>query len=355
MKKVCLITLGNIYLCPYLNTYLALIKDKATVVYWNRDNKNEDRNDGNEYIAFETDDKYTKGFLKLIGYIRFRKFAKKILLERNFTVVVMLQTLAALLLGGFLIRHYSNRFIVDIRDYSYENLFIFRIIEKRIFAKAMKKVISSEGFKEFLPEGDYLTVHNTRPLNEKDKQKIWDRNKNKQTLNIAYIGYVRYQEQFQKMLLRLKNDERFVLSFIGTRAMELSSFCETNGIKNVVLQDTFDDKDILKIYGDADIVNNLYGNHTPVLDFALSNKLYLSADLHMPILVCPDTFMETITKKHGIGLTVDLDCQDNLGDVIYNYYKALDWKQFEINCEKFNKQVEQEQNIFEMEISRLLN
>jgi hypothetical protein len=332
-----------------------LVKDKATVVYWNRDNKNEDRNDGNEYIAFETDKKYTKGLLKLIGYVRFRRFAKRILLDNDFSVIVTLQTLAALLLGGILTKHYSNRFIVDIRDYSYENLLVFRMIEKKIFACAMKKVISSEGFKAFLPEGDYLTVHNTRPLNEKDKTKIQNRSKNKQKLNIAYIGFVRYQEQFQKLLLRLKNDERFVLSFIGTRAMELSDFCKSNGIKNVILQDTFDDKDILQIYGNADIVNNLYGNHTPVLDYALSNKLYLSADLHMPILVCPDTFMETITKKYGIGLTVDLDCQDDLGDIIFNYYNALDWKKFAESCEEFNKQVKQEQNIFELELKNLLN
>ena len=52
-----------------------------------------------------------------------------------------------------------------------------------------------------------------------------------QTFAISFIGYVNYQEQHKKLMLALKDDKRFRLSFVGTRALELESFCKENGIE----------------------------------------------------------------------------------------------------------------------------
>lgn len=353
-KNICFITLGNLYLCPYLSTYLGVSKHRTTIIYWNRENKDEIRNDGNQYIAFATSPKYTKGVLKIIGYIQFRKFVKQKLLTNHFSGIVLLQTLAALLLSNILIKYFPEKYIVDIRDYSYENLLFVRLLEKRVLKKSFRNIISSEGFRNFLPEGKYLIVHNTRSFNSL-AGKAYGITDDARMIHIAYIGYVRYIEQFKKLLHHLKNDERFLISFIGTKALELQDFCCENNIKNVILQDTFDDKDILNLYKDVDIVNNLYGNHTPVLDYALSNKLYLAAELHKPILVCPDTYMETIVSQYGIGYIVDLDSSSSIGDGIYNYYKNIDWSLFSNKCNEFNCKVKEEQSMFIEEIDKFIN
>lgn len=314
--------------------------------------KSEERNDGNRYIAFRTDSKYTKGVLKLVGYLQFKKFVQKTLSLNNFSGIVLLQTLAALLLFDLLLKLFPYKFIVDIRDYSYENIFFVRLLEKKIFAKSYINVISSEGFKAFLPHGNYLIAHNTRNFDKLEKVNFRFDNK---VIHIAYIGYVRYIEQFKKLLIQLKNDNRFLISFIGTRALDLRSFCEDNEIRNVLLQDTFDDKNIFKLYDDVNLVNNLYGNHTPVLDYALSNKLYLAAALKKPILVCPDTYMETITKQYGIGYTVDLDSNNNIGDAIYEYYNNIDWDTFGAKCDEFNLKIKAEQSNFINRIDKFFN
>lgn len=352
-KNICFITLGNLYLCPYLNTYLNATKhNNVTIIYWDREGKEEIRNDGKKYVAFKAHHTFTRGPFKIIGYIKFKKFLKRTLSSNKFTGIVLLQTLAALLLTHFLVKYYPHKYIIDIRDYSHENIFLVKLLEKKVFEKSYLKVISSEGFKVFLPSGNYQIVHNTRTFdNMKHTHNLSDRT----FIHIAYIGYVRYIKQFKQLISKLKNDNRFILSFIGTNAIALENFCKKNNVTNVILRDTFNDKDTQKLYENVDIVNNLYGNNTPVLDYALSNKLYIAAALNKPILVCPNTYMETITIQYGLGHTVDINSSTNIGDEIFNYYNNINWNTFYKNCNDFNRKVALEQSSFIENITRFIN
>ena len=44
MKNICFITLGNLYLCPYLEFYLRQINGPYTVIFWDREQRNETAN-----------------------------------------------------------------------------------------------------------------------------------------------------------------------------------------------------------------------------------------------------------------------------------------------------------------------
>ena len=348
-KNICFISLGNIYLAPYLKTYTNLIENYS-IIYWDRENLDENLDNAKVY-------RFTKAnkskIDKIIGYIQFRRYATRLLKKNNYDCLIFLQTLGSILLSKIITKKYKKKYIVDIRDYSYEgNKLIFHI-EKKVIQNSYKCVLSSEGYKDFLPESDYLITHNRRELPFCNVERIKNRMKNRKTINIAFIGYVNYQDQHKKLLLSLKNDNRFVISFIGTKALELKDFCEKNGITNVILQDRFDSSRILDFYQNADFVNNLYGNHTPTLDYALSNKLYFAAELNIPILVFEDTFMSRVAEKYQFGLTIST-INNQIGDLIWAYYNSIDWDVFSNHCAGFMEKVTSEQKIFEKEIAAIL-
>lgn len=318
---------------PYIKNYSKHINANYSVIYWDRENLNETDKD-NRYYRFSYEIKPEDKARKIKGYIKYRRFIIKILREHDFDIVIFLQTLSALLVGGYIEKKYRNRYIVDVRDYTHEKNKIIYNIEKHIVSAAKICIISSEGYKTFLPKHEYMIDHNMRDLPQIKVEDIQNREKNRKVIHIGFVGYVNYQEQHKKLIMALKDDERFRMSFIGTRAFELKEFCEKNNVTNVTLVDTFDTAKTLDYYTDIDLVNNLYGNHTPTLDYALSNKLYFSTALWIPILVCPDTFMEAVSKKYGIGMTVDLDSQ-GFADDIYNYYQDINWDSFVNGCKNF--------------------
>lgn len=342
MKRICFVTMGNVYTVPYLSTYTRHIEGSYSLIYWDREGKNESGGD-NTYYRFYKEIDPTDRVKKLAGYLQYRNYVKTILKKERFDLVVFLQTWSALLLSDVVKKHYAGRFVVDVRDYTYEKNPLIYGIEKRLFPKARACFISSEGYKKFLPPHTYHVLHNTRDLPREQVDSIQERPRQKDTLHISFIGYVNYQEQHKKLLLSLKNDSRFHLHFTGTRALELEPFCAENGIRNVTLTDTFDPAKTLDFYEDADFVNNLYGNNTPTLDYALSNKLYFAAALHMPILTCADTFMSEISHQYGFG--VDLDVSDrDAADRLWAYYRSLDWDALRRGCDAFMNKVTVENN-----------
>jgi len=353
MKNICFISLGNLYLSPYMDVYTKHIPGKYSVIYWDREGRQETHPD-HTYYRFSMQFGPTEKAKKLLGYWRFRQYAKRVLREQSFDVVIVLQTLGGLLLTDVLTRDYAGKYIVDVRDYTFESNPILFKREKKLIAHSLETVISSPGYKMFLPEHPYLIAHNMRDLPQEVVETIRNRPRERECLNIAFIGYINYQEQHKKLILALKDDPRFRLSFIGTRAKELEPFCDENGVTNVTLIDTFNPKDILDHYRDVDLVHNLYGNHTPVLDYAISNKLYFAAELEIPILVCPDTYMSKEATRHAIGLTVDIDAPD-LADTMYHYYQGLDWNSFRVNCARFLTQAHSEQNAFEQKLEEIFN
>lgn len=354
MDKVCFISLGNIYMTPYIKNYTKYLKKPYSIIFWNRAGHSECEGI-NKYFCFSYNCKTNDGLKKIYGYIKFYFFARKILCSNKFDVVIILQTGAAILLADVLLRYYNNKYIIDVRDYTYENICFIRLLERQLINHALLVVISSEAYKRFLPEHSYLISHNIQDLPKHQVSEICTRKKHgKPCLHIAYIGYVNYQQQHKKLMLALKNDDRFRMSFIGTRATELNAFIKEHDIQNVYTSDTFKPDEILNFYNDVDFVNNLYGNHTPTLDYALSNKLYFAAELHIPILVCPDTYMSEIVSEYAIGLVVDIEMH-NLGDKLYKYYESIDWKLFDENCHRFFTKVCTEQHVFNERITAIFN
>lgn len=333
-KKICFIFPGNLHLCPYISLYLNNLEMDYDIICWDRENANEQLDEN--IFVFRKQIKFSSKLTKLVSYWYFYRFAKKIILDKKYDGLVFLNTIASLILFPITqMKIYKNKYIVDIRDYSGEKNKIIYKIEKKIIQNSYNTIISSSYFQDFLPPYHYLPVHNIQEVNSNKHEKEISCLRTKSVINIGFIGSVGlYMEQHKKLILKLKNNPFFHLYFIGSGSEPLKEFCELECVDNITIKGKFNPNEILDYYNDIDIIHNLYGNKTPVLDYALSNKLYFAAQLHMPILVCPNTAMEKEATKYGIGITIDLDSDQNIEESIKEFVKNLDEKEFLLGCDK---------------------
>lgn len=360
MKKYCLVSFCNIYVLPYARKYIdAILASGAEcdLIYWDRDAANGE-NDvfyGCNKFCYQrrmTPESSSKD--KLLGYIEARQFIIKNLQKTKYDGIFFLHTHAAVACWSILRKDYKNKYIVDVRDYSLENYGLYRKIEKNLIQNSYATVISSPAYKKFLPKNDYVISHNYTCFSKEDVKSIREANRvSDKPIEISFVGTIRFVDMNKKMLKLFSNDNRFKLNFFGIGSEILEDFCRKEKISNVSFYGRFESKKTLSFYRDTDIINNLYGNNNCFLDYALSNKLYHAGQLHIPILVCPGTYMEEISTKYNIGFVFDIN-NSKEPDRLYSWYSNLDRKELAKGCEEFISLVQEENKDFEKIIERFL-
>ncbi|PFM94377.1 capsular biosynthesis protein [Bacillus sp. AFS075960] len=352
--KICFVCLSNMYLVPYLSKYEENIDNPYDVIYWNRHGVKETSSAENLFpFEYQMNENLSKK-QKLVGYIKFRAFAKSILEKNNYDGVIVLHTTTGILLKSVLKKYYKKKYIIDIRDYTMEKNPLFYAFEKDLIEHSALAVISSKGYESFLPKYDYVLSHNDISISKstiRDFRNTKIINENK--ISISFIGLIRFHEQNKKVIARFANDQRFVLNFIGADAFALRSYCENLKVSNVNLIDRFPPEKTMDYYKMTDMINNLYGNNSMLLDYALSNKLYYAALLGLPILVSPDTYMEEVACNYGFGYSVDLN-SDTVCDDIYHYYRNIDWEEFYDSCDQFLLDVNADNEKFKKAINNYI-
>lgn len=303
----------------YERMFKELQKD-YDILIWNRSLINEKCN-GTIYSYDKEDIANSKNPKKIIKYIGFYIFVKKHLQKSNYSKVIFLDTSACtvVLLRRFMKKYYYKKYWIDIRDYSFENIPIYKKMLKKAIDSAYCVDISSRGFLEFLPQiNDYCVTHNV-DYETIEKVKAAPRMASDK-IRISFIGNVRYYELNKQLLLKFKNDDRFLVQFFGTGSEELEKFCIDNKIYNCKFIGRFSYERTSEFYQETDLINNIYGNMTMEVRTALSNKLYYSIYLDKPILVSPNTYISEVVKKYNLGFVVDYD-NKNLVEDLYEWYK----------------------------------
>ena len=236
-----------------------------------------------------------------------------------------------------MIKKYKGKYIVDVRDFTLENYSLYRKMEQKVLAYAYSTVISSPAYKNFLPDGDFVIAHNFSPFLEAKVEQIRNsqQDEKKDPIRISFVGTVRFIEMDKKILRLFAGDERFRIQYFGTGSQVLEKFCKEEKIENVAFYGSFTPEMTMTFYEKTDLINNLYGNHTPFLDYALSNKLYHSGQLYIPILVCPETYMQDVSLQYDMGFVFDVDKVEDK-DRLYDWYrKELDFDKLARGCDNF--------------------
>jgi hypothetical protein len=340
--KILIISLNNLYLTPYLDKYTTTLKSDKFLVYWNRSGIIEEKADLRLIpFNFKIGSNSSK-FTKLIGYIKFLGFVKKTLKSIQFDKLIVFQTIIALFINKILVNEFKKKFIIDIRDYTRENNLIYRAFLQKLTLNSFANIISSEGFLKFLPKSKYFLTHNIKWLGDIG---IPQSSVKKEKIVISYIGLIRFYDECKKVIKIFKDDQRFILNFIGEGSGFLKKYCELNNVKNVNLVGRFSPELTLDYYNDADIIYNLYGNQSPLVKYALSNKLYYAIQLRKPIAVNKDTFMEEISNKFNLAITFDLNNR-NLPNIIYKKFNEINIFKLGLGASKFLKIIKNDEDRF---------
>lgn len=362
MKNYCIVSFCNMYNLPYAKLYVDKIIEsgnKCSLLYWDRDDDSGDKDKINELcelIPFHRVIKPNCSKLDLLlGYIGASSFFNYILGKRKFDGVIFLQTHAAVACAIQSFLKYSGKYIIDIRDYSLENHAVYRYIEEHLINKSYSTVISSPAYSCFLPKFDYVVAHNYVPFPKDIIKKIrdsWKINRNS-VINISFVGTVRFFSIDRKILQIFANDERFKINYYGKGSEVLKEFCENKGIYNVEFYGSFNPLMTTNFYVNTSLINNIYGNKNKFLDYALSNKLYHSAQLRIPILVSPKTYMEEVVSEYNMGYSIDLDDPD-IANKLYRYYSELDIIDLHNGCDEFLSKVCSDNEAYEKMIENFI-
>lgn len=347
MKKILFVSLTNLYLVPYINKYIDAIGGSAQydIAYWDRHGVDDgDYGARKTFVYRKPMSDFAPRADKMLGMAKFCHFAAGYMRRENYDGIVLLHSHAAVLLYTLLRGKYRGRYIFDIRDFSMENIPLYYAAEQKLIKSAAVTFISSEGFRKFLPEHDYLLVHNNVKIAPAVIREFRSAPRDHSPVRLSFVGMTRFYEQGKQLARCLGNDPRFLVGYFGKNAQVMH---QTLGeYDNHVYVDQFPPEQTLDFYRRTDMINNVYGNKNPFVDYLSSNKLYYCTLLGLPIVVSPDTFMAELVEKHQIGFVFDHN-DPHAADRLYEYYTNLDWDAFYRSCDAFNALVEADDRKFE--------
>ena len=346
MKKIGIVSRMPLFEAPYLDKYFKLIKNFDLIIWERYAGLEEQCENANRIYAYNEFSGIEWGMparKKIIGYIAFSRYVKKILKNNNYDVVIFFDLPIPILISHFLVHEYQDKYIIDIRDVRnyFTNKLILKI-EKSLANNALAVVGTSPGHAIIVEnEEKFYLLHNDQDIKNSNKcQK-----RKEYPIIISFIGTVRFYDEDLHLIRLLKNDSRYKLKFIGRNSEYYSDYLKINKIKNVELIGEFKPQDINNFFSNTNLIMNLYGNKSDHVKFALSNKLYFSARNRIPILVNSNTYMAKIVKEYGLGIVIDYKV-DDVKEKIQTEYGSIDWKKFEKNCEGFIKKVEKDNTLW---------
>lgn len=326
MKRIGIIFMSNLRYAPFVKYYTNILDTlddvEYEVIYYNRDRSLHEPNNKN-YIPVPWVGKGTNAASKLekaFNFALWKVYTNRLVKRKKYDFVIVIMTTAAVLLEKTLTRQYDGKFIFDVRDYTQEHVKWFFEAEKKLVTHSCLNVISSPGFKKFMPPADYVICHNFAPGSDWSPVKFIKRTT--LPIQISYIGSISYEEQCIELMRLVNKDERFSFLFYGNENTSHRVSQEAQKLKNprIRMMGPFLPNEKREIYKQSALVFNCYGNQGPLVLHAISNKHYDGALYRVPVLNSPGTIMAELAGEYGYIL--DLGNIENL-DGLYQWYVHL--------------------------------
>lgn len=337
-----IVFINDIMYSPYLAKYTDLLENLGhdyEVITWDRD-PSKDRTYPKNYKIFKLFSREEKHpIFKIKDFIRFSRFANKIVKEKRYEKLIILTSLTGLILFRTLLKNYQQKYIFDYRDASYEYLPFFNKMIGKLVCSSYCTCLSSRGFLEVLPPADkYIIVHNFRYADLKHKQENCTPSQ-AQPININYIGLIR-GDYLLKMVDLFAQDKRFFLNFHGN-GEDLNKVMEyAAGIDNVKFTGEYRGDEKIRFIQQADLICYNYASSFNN-NVALANKYYDALIFKKPLLGNIQTYAGQLIAKNGLGISLDLD-DPVYTQKVYDYYMNFDCVLFNKNAEKVLAEVLEE-------------
>jgi len=137
---------------PHLKIYTNILDEKKIpydVISWDRSCNFEK----NEFTYSEPSAYTLSSYQRLWSYVKFSRFIKKLVKKYQYEKLIVISPQVALFMPFFLKKNYKGRYIFDYRDLSIEQKKPFKPLMKIVLENSYANVISSPGFKDYLPKG----------------------------------------------------------------------------------------------------------------------------------------------------------------------------------------------------------
>lgn len=309
---------------PYVRNYIEIIS------YLNIDYKiiNWDRLYVTEEIkGYTFRDKKVKHRRNYLDYLKYERFVIEKIGREKFDKLIVFTLQLGHFLKKYLIKNFAGRYIFDIRDFN-------KIIKFSNFRPLIESsyscVISSPGFKEWLPSNDKYVINHNTIISSRDEMINIEELVFNAPINILTIGILRHWRANIDFVSQLKNNNRFNLIFHGEGNINerLKKYIEDHKINNIKLNGRYKKEEEEGIYKSTNLVNILLYDNSINYRTLLTNRLYNSVLYGKPIITISGTYQANVIKKYDIGLV--LNSLDNLDAQIDEYINTF-------SCESYNK------------------
>jgi hypothetical protein len=271
--------------------------------------------------------------MRLRAYFKFTNFVKKTLKAKRYDRLIVFSPLTAILLVPLLEKEYKRKYILDYRDLSVEQKFCF----KRLFLKALQNsfanVISSPGFKKYLPSGfNYILSHNFNiDVVKKALETNSEIDTNPPIIDILTIGGIRDYESNSQVIESLANKAGFTVRFVGKgpSAESLEFYAKSLNASNISFEG-FYPKEKEKEYVEKATFLNIFYPRKASHDTALSNRFYNSLIYKKPMITTADTIQGDYAAKFKVGIALS-DCK-NLPTELKSFLSNVDSHQYQKLC-----------------------
>lgn len=346
--KIGLIVPGNLWFSPYVNIYTNILIQnniEYEIISWNRDGT--DKPNG---TAFNLNINQLKRFQKFVPFIKYLSFIKSTIRKNKYDKLIVFGPQIALLLYPFLKKEYNNNFILDYRDLSIDQLPIFKIIFKKVLKISSLNVISSIGFKKYLPEENYLISHNISSDLLMNKRAETEENSLKSDdINVLTIGSIRDYEANLEVVKALANKDNIKLYFVGKgdASSLLEKYTIEHNIENIFFHG-FYKKEEEEHYIEKATFLNIYYPKIKSHSSALSNRFYNSLIYNRPMIVTSSSIQGDFVEQYNLGVSVD-NC-NNLENKLRKFQLEFNEIQFNNSAGKLLTDFKTDYDIFQAEV-----
>ena len=341
--KLLFILPGRPDLIPYVYNYFKKADEcgrQYDVVCWNRLGEDVSVFPAN-YMVYNhpTSDHYSS-LKKIQEIFGFYQFVRRSIGGRHYSVILTFTIADSLFFSPWLTSHYRGRYIFDIRDYSpLVDSFVSRWLVRHMLKYSAVNVISSEGFRSWLPVGyDYCVCHNSEINVVRQCLSHYDKRIDDGIIRVLTIGNIRDAESNIKVVDSLGNKDGVQLEFAGDgkTARRIKEHYEKKGYCNVSFLGRYRKEEEDDIVKRCDIINIVLP-HNKISDHLMSNRFYLSARMRKPMVVNEGSFQAEMVRKYGLGLVVYIE--DDIYTQIKNYWSNMNWTEYDENCRSFLRKV----------------
>lgn len=338
--KILIVGFTKIKYMPYAKFYLDEVcyeKNEVHLITWNRDCAEDIKLSYNvnihQFNRFQQDE--VKKIKKIMNFIRFRNYAKRIIKNEKFDLLIILHTIPGVLIYDIIKKKYKKHYILDYRDVTFEKFYLYKKIIDKMVINSVATFISSDAFRKILPNCDNIyTTHNLMIESLQHRNVKLGLMQKKLPIKIGFWGFIRHYNINLQIIKKLANDERFELHYYGREqetAYRLKQYCAMNNIKNVFFHGEYNPQDRYDFIKNIDIIHNVYENDGTT-DYALGNKFYDGIIFYIPQICNENSYMGEIVEKYKVGCTCDPNNQSFLKD-IYNYFQNINYEEFKIYCD----------------------